>query len=255
MSLFDLTGKTAIITGGNGGIGLGMAMGMAEAGASVALVGRNAEKTRAAAESVTSQTGAKALAVVADLSKPEDVERAVAEAGEHFGRIDALFNNAGINIRKPPQDLSLDEWNQVMNANITSAFLASKAVYPWMKKQGGGKIVNTGSMTSILGSPFATAYAASKGAIVQLTKSLALSWAADNIQVNAILPGWFDTEMTIAARQQVPGLHERVVARIAYGRWAKPEDMAGAAVFLASKASDYITGVALPVDGGYLAAL
>jgi len=255
LSLFDLTGKTAIVTGGNGGIGLGMALGLAQAGASVALVGRNAEKTRAAAESVTQETGAKALAVIADLSKPEDVERAVAEAGDRFGRIDALFNNAGINIRKQPQDLSLDEWNQVMDANVTSAFLASKAVYPWMKKQGGGKIVNTGSMTSVFGSSFATAYATSKGAIVQLTKSLALSWAADNIQVNAILPGWFDTEMTIAARQQVPGLHERVLSRIAYGRWAKPEDMAGAAVFLASKGSDYITGVALPVDGGYLAAL
>lgn len=255
LNLFDLTGKTAIVTGGNGGIGLGMAIGLAQAGASIAVVGRNAEKTQAAAESITSQTGAQAQAIVADLSIPEEVERAVAEAGERFGRIDALFNNAGINIRKQPQELSLDEWNQVMNANLTAAFLAAKAVYPWMKKGGGGKIINTGSMTSVFGSSFATAYATSKGAIVQLTKSLALSWAADNIQVNAILPGWFDTEMTIAARQQVAGLHERVLARIAYGRWAKPDDMAGAAVFLASKGSDYITGIALPVDGGYLAAL
>jgi len=254
LNLFDLTGKTAIVTGGNGGIGLGMALGLAGAGASVAVVGRNREKTEAAARAVA-ETGAKSLAVVADLCKPEEVERAVAEAGEHFGRIDALFNNAGINIRRPPQELTLDEWNEVMNANVTSAFLASKAAYPWMKRQGGGKIVNTGSMTSVFGSSFAAAYATSKGAIVQLTKSLALAWAADHIQVNAILPGWFDTEMTLAARQQVPGLHERVLARIAEGRWAKPEDMAGAAVFLASKASDYITGVALPVDGGYLATL
>jgi len=255
LSLFDLSGKTAIVTGGNGGIGLGMALGLAEAGASVAVVGRDAEKTRRAAAEIEEKTGSKALAVVADLCKPEDVERAVAEAGGRFGRIDALFNNAGINIRKQPQELSLDEWNQVLDANVTSAFLASKAVYPWMKKQGGGKIVNTGSMTSVFGSSFATAYATSRGAIVQLTKSLALSWAADNIQVNAILPGWFDTEMTIAARQQVPGLHERVLSRIAYGRWARPEDMAGAAVFLASKASDYVTGISLPVDGGYLATL
>ncbi|AMV40057.1 SDR family NAD(P)-dependent oxidoreductase [Planctomyces sp. SH-PL62] len=255
MNLFDLTGNTAIVTGGNGGIGLGMALGLAEAGASVAVVGRNPEKTRAAAETIEQKTGAKALAIVADLSKPEEVERAVAEAGDHFGRIDALFNNAGINIRKAPQDFTLDEWNQVMNANVTSAFLASKAVYPWMKRQGGGKIVNTGSMTSVFGSSFAAAYATSKGAIVQLTKSLALAWAADQIQVNAILPGWFDTEMTFAAREQIPGLHERVLSRIAVGRWAKPDDMAGAAVFLASRASDYITGVALPVDGGYLATL
>ncbi|WP_206108239.1 SDR family NAD(P)-dependent oxidoreductase [Paludisphaera soli] len=254
MNLFDLTGKTAIVTGGNGGIGLGMALGLAGAGASVAVVGRNPEKTREAAATIE-KTGAKALAVVADLCKPEEVERAVAEAGERFGRIDALFNNAGINIRKPPQDLSLDEWNQVMDANVTSAFLASKAVYPWMKRQGAGKIINTGSMTSVLGSSFAAAYATSKGAIVQLTKSLALAWAADRIQVNAILPGWFDTEMTLAAREQIPGLHERVLARIAHGRWAKPDDMAGAAVFLASAASDYITGIALPVDGGYLATL
>lgn len=255
MSLFDLSGKTAIVTGGNGGIGLGMALGLAEAGASVAVVGRDAEKTRRAAAEIEEKTASKALAVVADLCKPEDVERAVAEAGERFGRIDALFNNAGINIRRAPQDFTLEEWNQVMNANVTSAFLASQAVYPWMKRQGGGKIVNTGSMTSVLGSSFAAAYATSKGAIVQLTKSLALAWAADDIQVNAILPGWFDTEMTIAARQQIPGLHERVLSRIAKGRWAKPADMAGAAVFLASPASDYITGVALPVDGGYLATL
>lgn len=255
MSLFDLSGKTAIVTGGNGGIGLGMALGLAEAGASVAVVGRNPEKTQTAAAEIEAKTKAKALAVVADLSKPEEVERAVAETGARFGRIDALFNNAGINIRHAPQDFTLDEWNEVLAANLTSAFLASKAVYPWMKRQGGGKIVNTGSMTSVFGSSFAAAYASTKGAIVQLTKSLALSWAADGIQVNAILPGWFDTEMTIAAREQVPGLHERVLARIAQGRWAKPADMAGAAVFLASAASDYVTGIALPVDGGYLATL
>lgn len=255
MSLFDLSGKTAIVTGGNGGIGLGIALGLAEAGAAVAVVGRNAEKTREAVATIESRAGARALALVADLSHPENVERAITEAGDHFGRIDVLFNNAGINIRRAPQEFTLEEWHQVMDANVTSAFLASKAVYPWMKRQGGGKIINTGSMTSVLGSSFAAAYATSKGAIVQLTKSLALAWAADDIQVNAILPGWFDTEMTIAAREQIPGLHERVLSRIAKGRWAKPEDMAGAAVFLASRASDYITGVALPVDGGYLATL
>jgi len=255
LSLFDLSGKTAIVTGGNGGIGLGMALGLAEAGASVAVVGRNPEKTRKAAAEIESKSRAGALAVVADLSKPEEVERAVAEAAARFGRVDALFNNAGINIRHAPQDFTLDEWNEVLAANLTSAFMASKAVYPWMKRQGGGKIVNTGSMTSVFGSSFAAAYAATKGGIVQLTKSLALAWAADGIQVNAILPGWFDTEMTIAAREQVPGLHERVLARIAQGRWAQPADMAGAAVFLASPASDYVTGIALPVDGGYLATL
>jgi 2-deoxy-D-gluconate 3-dehydrogenase len=252
---FDLTGRVAIVTGGNGGIGLGMARGLANAGASVAILGRNEPKSQAAAEALQSETGSKTLAVTADISDPAEVDRAVSEVLDFFQRIDVLFNNAGINIRKPPQDLSLDEWNRVLNVNLTSAFLMSNAVYPAMKKAGGGKIVNIGSMTSIFGSSFAAAYASSKGAIVQLTKSQALAWAADNIQVNAILPGWFDTELTQQARQQIAGLHERVLSRIAAGRWATPEDMAGTAVWLASRASDYVTGTAIPVDGGYSAML
>jgi len=255
LSLFDLTGKTAIVTGGNGGIGLGMAIGLAGAGASVAVLGRNETKSLAAAETIKKQTGVEALVITADICKPADVERAAAEALKRFGGVDILFNNAGVNIRKPPQDLTLDDWNHVMDANLTSAFLMAKAVYPSMKERGGGKIVNIGSMTSVFGSSFASAYSTSKGGIVQLTRSLALAWAADNIQVNAILPGWFDTEMTIQAREQIPGLHERVLARIAAGRWAKPDDMAGTAVWLASKGSDYVTGIAVPVDGGYLATL
>ncbi|WP_165228880.1 SDR family NAD(P)-dependent oxidoreductase [Aquisphaera insulae] len=251
MNPFDLTGKVAIVTGGNGGIGLGIAKGLAEAGASLAVVGRNAEKSRAAAEEI----GRGAIGLSADVARAEEVDRVAKEVLGHFGRIDVLFNNAGINIRRPPQEITAEEWTLVLETNLTSAFLMSKAVYPAMKRAGGGKIVNTGSMTSIFGSSFAAPYATSKGGIVQLTKSLALSWAADNIQVNAILPGWFDTEMTQQAREQIPGLHERVLARIAAGRWAKPEDMAGTAVWLASRASDYVTGVAIPVDGGYSAAL
>jgi len=252
---FDLTGKVAIVTGGNGGIGLGIARGLAQAGASIAVLGRNESKSRQAARLISESTGAATLVVTADVTEPEDVERAVAETQGAFHRIDILFNNAGINIRKPPQDLALDEWTSVLDTNLTSAFLMARAVYPAMKRAGGGKIINTGSMTSIFGSSFAAAYASSKGGIVQLTKSLALAWAADNIQVNAILPGWFDTELTMQARQEIPGLHDRVLARIAQGRWARPEDMAGTAVWLASSASDYVTGVAIPVDGGYSAAL
>jgi 2-deoxy-D-gluconate 3-dehydrogenase len=142
-----------------------------------------------------------------------------------------------------------------MDTNLTSAFLMAKAAYPHLKRGGGGKVINIGSMTSVFGSSFAVAYASSKGGIVQLTKSLALAWAADNIQVNAILPGWFDTELTLQARVEMPWLHDRVLARIAQGRWAKPEDMAGTAVWLASSASDYVTGVAVAVDGGYSASL
>ena len=255
MNLFDLSGKVAIVTGGNGGIGLGIAQGLGQAGAKLAIVGRNTEKSRMAAHWLQAQAGAECLAVTADVGRPEDVDRAIADITKHFGRIDILFNNAGINIRKQPEELTVAEWQEVINTNLTSAFLVSKAVYPSMKSGGGGKIVNIGSMTSIFGSPFASAYAATKGGIVQLTKSLALAWAKDNIQVNTILPGWFDTELTEKAREQIPGLHERVLSRIPQGRWAKPADMAGTAIWLASSASDYVTGIAIPVDGGYASSL
>jgi 2-dehydro-3-deoxy-D-gluconate 5-dehydrogenase len=255
VNLFDLTGKVAIVTGGNGGIGLGMAQGLAQAGARIAVVGRNAEKSAAAAKGLADEAKVETLVVTADLAQADQVERVAAEVLDRFGRIDILFNNAGINIRKPPQELTLDDWRTVLDVNLTSAFVLSKAVYPAMKRAGGGKIINIGSMTSIFGSSFAAAYAASKGGIVQLTKSMALAWAPDHIQVNAILPGWFDTELTEKARQEIPGLHERVLARIAHGRWAKPADMAGTAVWLASPASDYVTGIVVPVDGGYTSAL
>jgi 2-deoxy-D-gluconate 3-dehydrogenase len=255
VDLFDLKGKVAIVTGGNGGIGLGIAEGLARAGADIVVLGRNTAKSASAAKHLQNDCGVRALAVTADVSRSDDVARAISETQAHFGRIDILFNNAGINVRKPPQELPLEDWHKVMDVNLTSAFLMSKAAYPAMKRVGGGKIVNIGSMTSIFGASFAPAYAASKGAIVQLTKSLALAWAADNIQVNAILPGWFDTELTEKAREQIPGLHERVLSRIALGRWAKPVDMAGTAIWLASAASDYITGIAIPVDGGYTASL
>jgi 2-deoxy-D-gluconate 3-dehydrogenase len=253
VNLFDLTGNVAIVTGGNGGIGLGMATGLAQAGARIAIVARNAEKSRTAARQLTEETGVETLVVTADLAHADQVERAVAEVLDRFGRIDILFNNAGITVRKPPQDLALDEWERVMNVNLTSAFLMSKAVYPSLKQRG-GKIVNIGSLASIFGSSYAVPYAASKGGIVQLTKCLALAWAADHIQVNAILPGWIDTELTAQAREQVPGLHERVLARVPEHRWAQPADLAGTAIWLASAASDFVTGIAVPVDGGYTAA-
>jgi 2-deoxy-D-gluconate 3-dehydrogenase len=175
----------------------------------------------------------------------------VEEAARRLGRLDILVNNAGTNIRKAPQDYSLDEWRQVLDTNLTSAFLASQAAYPHMKRAGSGKIVNIGSMMSLFGASFAAPYGASKGGIVQLTKSLAAAWAKDNIQVNAVLPGWIDTALTRRAREEVPGLHERVLARTPAGRWGAPQDLAGIAVFLASPASDFITGTAIPVDGGY----
>lgn len=255
MNLFDLTGRVAIVTGGNGGIGLGIARGLASSGASVAVVGRNTEKTAAAAQFLSDAHKVAAQAVVGDVAKPVDIDRIVNEVSKRFGRIDILFNNAGINIRRPPQEMTLEQWHEVLDTNLTSAFLLCKAVYPAMKRAGRGKIVNIGSMTSIFGASFAPAYATSKGGIVQLTKSLALAWAGDQIQVNAILPGWFDTELTQQARVEVPELYNRVVGRIPMGRWATPEDIAGTAVWLASRASDYVTGIAVAVDGGYTSAL
>jgi 2-deoxy-D-gluconate 3-dehydrogenase len=218
-------------------------------------VGRNEGKTREAAEALGSETRAQTLAIVADVSKPEGCDQIIGEVLGRFGALHILFNNAGINIRKPPHEMSLEEWTEVVEVNLTSAFLLSKAAYPSMKAAGFGKVVNIGSMTSIFGSGFAPAYAATKGGIVQLTKSCAIAWAKDNIQCNAILPGWFDTELTQKARVEIDGLHDRVLSRIPAGRWADPADMAGTAVWLASRASDYVTGVAIAVDGGYSAQL
>jgi 2-deoxy-D-gluconate 3-dehydrogenase len=255
MKLFDLTGKVAIVTGGNGGIGLGIARGLAEAGASVALVARNAEKTEAAARGITEDFGTPVLSLNADVTQPDQVAAAVRQVLDELGRIDILFNNAGSTVRKPPHLLSLDEWRQVMDVNLTSAFLMSKEVYPALRRSSGGKVVNIGSLASVFALPYAPAYAASKGGIVQFTKSCAVAWAADNIQVNAILPGWFATEMTDRARAEVAGLNERVLARVPAARWAQPSEIAGTAVWLASSASDFVTGIAVPVDGGCSAVL
>jgi 2-deoxy-D-gluconate 3-dehydrogenase len=247
---FDLSGKVAIVTGGNGGIGLGMARGLAEAGADVAVVGRNQAKSEAAVDDLK-QRGARAVSVVADVTDKAAVEAMVELVARELGRIDILVNNAGINIRKPPHALDIEEWDRVIRTNLTSAFLCSQAVYPAMKAAGGGKIINIGSMMSIFGASFAPAYAASKGGIVQFTRSCAVAWAADNIQANAVLPGWIDTDLTRRAREQIDGLHERVLARTPTARWGASADFAGIAVFLASHASDFVTGSAIPVDGGF----
>jgi 2-dehydro-3-deoxy-D-gluconate 5-dehydrogenase len=248
--LFDLSGKVAIVTGGNGGIGLGMARGLAEAGAAIAIVGRNEAKSVAAVTELE-QVGAKAISVVADVTDKAAVADMVARVRRELGRIDILVNNAGINIRKAPHALDIAEWDSVIKTNLTSAFLCSQAVHPAMKAAGGGKIINIGSMMSIFGASFAPAYAASKGGIVQFTRSCAVAWAADNIQANAVLPGWIDTDLTRRAREQIDGLHDKVLARTPAARWGVATDFAGIAVFLASPASDFVTGTAIPVDGGF----
>ena len=248
--MFDLGGRVAIVTGGNGGIGLGMARGLASHGAAIVVAGRNAEKSQAAAKELES-LGAKASVFTVDVKDEGQVKEMIADTVRRHGRLDILVNNAGINVRKPPHEITAAQWREVMETNLTSAFMASQAAYPVMKQAGGGKIVNIGSMMSIFGAPFVPAYAASKGGIVQFTKVCANSWAKDNIQVNAVLPGWIDTDLTRAGRAQITGLNERVLERTPTGRWGVPDDLAGIAVFLCSAASDFVTGTAIPVDGGY----
>ena len=250
MNPFDLSGKVALVTGGNGGIGLGMARGLAEAGASIAVAARNATKSASAVEELKS-LGVAAEAFEFDATSGSSIKTMVAEVAKRMQRIDILVNNAGTNIRKPVEELADDEWHQVIDTNLSSAFMCSKAAYPVMRDGGGGKILNNGSMLSIFGSPWGSAYAASKGCMVQLTKSMATAWAKDNIQVNCFLPGWINTDLTIQARKDVPDLHDKILGRTPAGRWGDIEDMAGIAVFLASPASDFITGTAIPVDGGF----
>lgn len=247
-SCFDLSGRAALVTGGNGGIGLSMARGLQRAGAKLVIAGRNGAK---GAQALKSLDGGEAHFIEADVADAARCHDLVKTATRLLGGLDILVNNAGITVRKRPETLTLEEWEHVLRINLTSAFLCSQAAHPVMKARGGGKIINTGSMLSIFGAPFAAAYAASKGGLVQLTKSLATAWAEDGIQVNAVLPGWIDTDMGASARNQVPGLEARVVARTPAGRWGRMQDFEGVAVFLASSASDFITGASLPVDGGY----
>jgi 2-deoxy-D-gluconate 3-dehydrogenase len=251
MNPFDLKGKVALVTGGNGGIGLGIAQGLARAGADVVVAGRNAGKNAAAVKAL----GGRSIGIAVDVNDGAQVKRMVAEAVQALGGLDILVANAGINIRKPPQDYSVEEWRQVIDTNLNSVFACCQAAYPEMKRRGGGKIVTIGSMTSIFGLALGAAYASTKGAVVQLTKSLAIAWAKDNIQVNSILPGWIDTDLTRGARAQIPGLNERILQGTPAGRWGEPADLAGAAVFFCGRGSDFVTGTALPVDGGYASSI
>jgi 2-deoxy-D-gluconate 3-dehydrogenase len=248
--LFDLSGKVAVVTGGNGGIGLGIARGLANAGAAIAIVGRDRAKSDAAADELR-ETGANAEAFIADLLEPDAAHSVVRAVGERFGGVDVLVANAGTNTRRRPEDYTMELWDSIVALNLGSVFACCQAVYPMMKRRGGGKIITIGSMTSIFGFSVGAPYSASKGAVVQLTKSLACAWAGDAIQVNCILPGFIDTALTQKARRDVGDLEQRVIDRTPAGRWGTPDDVAGAAVFLASAASDFVTGAALPVDGGY----
>ena len=247
---FDLTGKVAIVTGGNGGIGKGIAVGMARAGANVVVAARNQDKN-AATVSELKNLGVEAISISCDVTESDDVNATVAGCFERFGGLDIVVNISGVNVRKLPHELTLQEWQTVIDVNLTGVFLMSKAAHPEMVKRGGGKVINIGSMMSIFAHETLAPYASSKGGVVQFTKACASAWAKDNIQVNSILPGWIDTDMTNALKVNMPERYETIRARTPTQRWGKPEELAGTAVFLATAASDFVTGTAIPVDGGY----
>jgi 2-dehydro-3-deoxy-D-gluconate 5-dehydrogenase len=252
LNSFDLTGRVAVVTGGNGGLGLAMARGLACAGASIAIAARDEGKGQTAIKELTG-LAPRSRFYAFDASSASACRKLIETVVAGFGACDILINNAGMNRRKPPQEITEDEWREILDVNLGAALFCAQAVYPHMKAAGRGKILNIGSMFSLFGAATVAAYAASKGGLVQLTRSLACAWAPDNIQVNAILPGWIDTDLTRRARQQVAELHDFVLSRTPAGRWGKPDDLAGAAVFLCSPASDFVSGTTLAVDGGYSA--
>lgn len=247
MNRFSLDGKVALVTGGNGGLGFAMAQALTDAGARVAIAGRRADKLASAAAKLGGQTSSHR----ADLGDDAALEGLVDDVVATHGALDIVVHNAGTSVRGPVDGLTRSDFEDVLAVNVTSALRLSQLAYPHLRARGGGKIICIGSMFSQLGSAFSLPYAVSKGAVVQLARSLAVAWAKDGIQVNAILPGWFDTELTRGTRAHVPGLEEKVRARTPAGRWGNPDDLAGTIVFLASSASDFVTGATLAVDGGF----
>ena len=250
MKLFNLTDKVALITGGNGGIGFAMAKAIGEAGATVVIAGRNEDKNKKSLEELNS-LNIQCRSLIVDVANENSCNKLIEDVVQTFGKLNILINNAGTNIRKRPEEYELKEWISIIDANLTSTFSCSKAAFKHFKNINSGKIINIGSMHSLFGAPLGSAYSASKGGVVQLTKSLANTWAKDNIQVNAVLPGYIDTTLTRQARVDIPELQRRVEERTPAGRWGDPDDLGGIAVFLSSDASNYVTGTAIPVDGGY----
>ena len=250
-SLFDLSGKRALVTGGGRGLGLGMATGLAEAGAKVVIIGSSAAAEKSA--QALREKGLDVTGLRGDLSDRDGLpvlfDQAVALLG---GGIDILLNNAGVQRRNHCEDFTLEDWDTVLNVNLSTVFVLCQLAGRKMLAQGGGKIINMASMLSFFGGFTVPAYAASKGGVAQLTKALSNEWAGKNIQVNAIAPGYMDTEMNTALVND-EGRNTEILGRIPAHRWGRPEDMKGLAVFLARPPPDYITGAVIPVDGGYLA--
>lgn len=246
---FDLSGKAAIVTGSAQGLGRGMAIGLAKAGADVVLVDRQESLETAG---VLRTLGRKALTIAADLMSIESIPSIVQKAVDAFGKVDILVNNAGTIRRTPAIEYSEKDWDEVMALNSKTVFFFSQAVGRDMMKRKSGKIINIASLLSFQGGIIVPAYAASKGAVAQITKALANEWAAHGINVNAIAPGYMATDNTKALRED-PVRSKAILDRIPAGRWGTPEDLAGVAVFLASSASDYVNGHVLVVDGAWLA--
>ena len=249
---FDLTGRTAIVTGGNGGIGRGIALGFARAGADVAIVGRNEEKNAAALAEVEA-AGARAEAVKVDVTDRAALEPALRRVETKLGPVDILVNNAGsVSLSGGVLQETPDSWDEVIETQLNAVFLLSKLVAASMAERKHGKIINIGSMYSYFGSGLIPSYSAAKGAIVQLTKSMAIELAPHGIQVNAIAPGWIETDMTAPVRsEEMKVMNDEIISRTPAARWGLPEEMAGPAIFLASQASDFVTGETIRVDGGY----
>jgi 2-dehydro-3-deoxy-D-gluconate 5-dehydrogenase len=246
--MFDLAGRVAVVTGGNGGIGLGIALGLAEAGASVAILARNEEKNRAALEQLKAHN-VPTLAHKLDVTRRADLRPAMEAVERTLGPVDILVNNAGISVVRSPLKHDAESWDRVMETNLNSAFLLSQIAAQSMAARKRGKIINIASEYSRFGSGAVPSYAAAKGGLVQLTKSMAIALAPNNVQVNAIVPGWIWSDMTIGVKGTP--FYDEIITRTPAGRFGEPAEMAGAAVFLASSASDFVTGSTVYVDGGF----
>lgn len=248
-SIFDLRGKTALVTGARGGIGQAISVGLAQAGADLILLGRGKDFTET--ETYIREAGRKSSIVTADVSDPRRI-RETAETIIERSSVDILVNNAGIITRSPAREYPLEEWDKVLNTNLNGLFALTQTIARPMLERGGGKIVNIASLLSLQGGIRVPAYAASKHAVAGLTKALSNEWASENVQVNAIAPGYIETENTEALRSD-PERRAEITGRIPAGKWGRPADLVGAAVFLASPASDYVNGHILVVDGGWMA--
>lgn len=249
---FRLNDRIAIVTGGNRGLGRQMAQGLAEAGATVVIVSRKQEEAQAAADEISGATGATCRGYGCDVTDAQGVDALVADVIENFGQIDILINNAGINIRGPIDELSQEEFERVQAINVTGPWLLCRAVAPHMKARRYGRVINIGSTLSIISMPDRTPYASSKGAILQMTRTLALEWAPHNITVNCMMPGPFATEMNLPIKDD-PELYKTFLAKIPLGRWGELHEIQGLALFLASDASSFVTGAAITIDGGWTA--